>query len=299
MTEPRKHSTPLVDSEKEPDDSLFHITDWMPFHEALDHVAQVVGRRARAAEELRQGIASGVIEAIDLRIFRWGYRAEYDLPGPEESGVEVGPLPLSPVHKAHWGRLIREALANEGRLRTPGEEDLEALAEEFVRLERSDGVTLDEEGFKARADYWGRLIRTARANERGVLLTPGGQEIFMIRRAPYLRRADVERTWPTELPSKRPEGGAAGGEPRANVNLRRKLPAKRPKGVGVKLWRAIGIVLDLRRGEHRDSKQPALLEEVNKVLARASAGLAQTETTSLGTVKNAIAWLRKKRFIDP
>jgi hypothetical protein len=181
MTEPRRHSTPLVDPEKEPDDSPFHITDWMPFRDALEDVAQVVGSGAKAAEELRQGIASGVIEAIDLRIFRWGDRAKYDLPGPEQSGVEVAPLPLSPVHKAHWGRLIRKALANEGRLITPGEEDLEDLADEFVRLQTSDGVTLDEEDFKARADLWGRLIRIARADEYGVLLTPGGQEIFHIR----------------------------------------------------------------------------------------------------------------------
>ena len=298
MTEPRKHSTLLVDLRREPDYSPFHITDWMPFNEALVHVAQVVGSLARAAEELRQDIASGVIEAIDLRIFRWGARAEYNLPGPEQSGVEVGPLPLSPVHKTRWGRLIREALANEGRLITVGEDDLEDLAEEFVRLETSDGETLDEEDFKARADRWGRLICTARANERGDLLTPGGQDIFMIRPAPYLRRADVERMLPTQLPSKRPEGAAAWGESRAKVNLQRLLPAKRPKGVGVKLWRAICIVRDLRRGEHRDSKQPVLLEEVNKVLAIESASLAKIETTSLGTVKNAIAWLREKGFID-
>jgi hypothetical protein len=93
-------------------------------------------------------------------------------------------------------------------------------------------------------------------------------------------------------------GRRGGGEPRAKVNLQRRLPAKRPKDVGVKRWRAICIVLDLRRGEHRDSKQPVLLEEVNKVLARASEGLAKTEKPSLGTVKNAIAWLRKKGFID-
>ena len=116
---------------------------------------------------------------------------------------------------------------------TPGEENLEDLADEFVRLETSNGVTLDEEDFKARADFWGRLIRIARANEHGVLLTPGGQEIFIIRPVPYLCRADVERTWPTELP-----------------NLQRKSPAKRPKGVGVKLWRVNCIVLDLRRGGH-------------------------------------------------
>jgi hypothetical protein len=298
MTDPRKHSTPLVDSEKEPDGLPFHITDWMPFREALYHVAQVVGSPARAAEELRRGIASGVIEAIDLRVFRWGNRAQYNLSGPEQSGIEVGPLPLSPVHKAHWGRVIRKALANENRLITPGEEDLEDLADEFVRLETSNGVTLDEEDFKARADFWGRLIRIARANEHGVLLTPGGQEIFIIRPVPYLCRADVERTWPTELPSKRPESAAAGGEPRANVNLQRKLPAKRPKGVGVKLWRVICIVLDLRRGGHRDSKQPVLLEEVNKVLAIESASLAKIETTSLATVKNAIAWLRNEDLID-
>ena len=69
-------------------------------------------------------------------------------------------------------------------------------------------------------------------------------------------------------------------------------------GVGVKLWRAIRIVLELRRGEHRDSKQPVLLEEVNKVLAIESASLANIETTSLGTVKNAIAWLHKEGYID-
>jgi hypothetical protein len=40
------------------------------------------------------------------------------------------------------------------------------------------------------------------------------------------------------------------------------------------------------------------LEEVNKVLAVESASLANIETTSLGTVKNAIAWLRENRFID-
>jgi hypothetical protein len=76
------------------------------------------------------------------------------------------------------------------------------------------------------------------------------------------------------------------------------LPAKRPKGVGVKLWRVIRIVLDLRRGEHRDSKQPALLDAVNKILAIESASLANIETTSLGTVKKAIAWLRENGFID-
>lgn len=281
MTDPRKHSTPLVDSEKEPDDPPFHITDWMPFREALYHVAQVVGSPARAAEELRLGIASGVIEAVDLRVFRWGDRAQYNLPGAEQSGVEVGPLPLSPVHKAHWGRVIRKALANENRLITPGEENLEDLADEFVRLETSNGVTLDEEDFKARADFWGRLIRIARANEHGVLLTPGGQEIFIIRPVPYLCRADVERTWPTELP-----------------NLQRKSPAKRPKGVGVKLWRVNCIVLDLRRGGHRDLKQPVLLEEVNKVLAIELASLAKIETTSLATVKSAIAWLRNEDLID-
>jgi hypothetical protein len=88
-------------------------------------------------------------------------------------------------------------------------------------------------------------------------------------------------------------------QPAKQAPLPAALPAKRPnKGVGVKLWRAIWIVLDLRRGEHRNSKQPVLLEEVNKVLAIESASLAKIETTSLGTVKNAIAWLREKGFID-
>ena len=87
-------------------------------------------------------------------------------------------------------------------------------------------------------------------------------------------------------------------EPAKQAPLPAALPAKRPEGVGVKLWRAICIVLDLRGGEHRDSKQSVLLEEVNKVLAIESASLAKTETTSLGTVKNAIAWVRKNGFID-
>jgi hypothetical protein len=44
-------------------------------------------------------------------------------------------------------------------------------------------------------------------------------------------------------------------EPAKQAPLAEALPAKRPKGVGVKLWRVIRIVLDLRRREHRDSKQ--------------------------------------------
>ena len=208
-----------------------------------------------------------MIEAVDLKSFSLGGPGAVQFAARPRLGRRGRAAAVIPVHKAHWGRVIRKALANENRLITPGEENLEDLADEFVRLETSNGVTLDGEDFKARADFWGRLIRIARANEHGVLLTPGGQEIFIIRPVPYLCRADVERTWPTELPSKRPESAAAGGEPRANVNLHRKSPAKRPKGVGVKLWRVICIVLDLRRGGHRDSKQPVLLEEVNKVLA--------------------------------
>ena len=142
MTDPRKHSTPLVELREGAGRPP------VPYHR-LDAISRgAIPRRAsrwqpgKSRGGAETGIASGVIEAVDLRVFRWGDRAQYNLPGAEPSGVEVGPLPLSPVHKAHWGRVIRKALANENRLITPGEENLEDLADEFVRLETSNGVIL-------------------------------------------------------------------------------------------------------------------------------------------------------------
>jgi hypothetical protein len=278
MTRAKNHSTPTARIADEPDDAPFHfhITDWTPWREeALGRVAQAVGHLDRAAEALRHGVLAGEIEAIDLRVFCWGDREEYNLPGAEQRGVEIGPLPLSPAHKAKWGRIIRAARANNGRLITAGEEDLEGLADEFVRLETffhdPDRETVDDDTFQARADFWRRLLSTARGNERGDLLTPGGQDIFMIRPRPHLRRADVERLLPlTDWPA-------------ANATPSNPVSAPSKDAMLLDVMRA---VLDLC-GKGFRGAEPAML----KAIAKSPYNI----NTSHSTLKRAKAALRAER----
>ena len=119
-----------------------------------------------------------------------------------EQGVEIDPLPLSLAHKAKWRRIIRAARANNGYLTWPDGED---AVDEFGRL-----GAIDDETVKARAASWRRLIGAACVNGGGDLLTPTGQDIFMIRARPHLRRRDVHRLWPpADWPGKSQQEDAA------------------------------------------------------------------------------------------
>ena len=105
-------------------------------------------------------------------------------------------------HKAKWRRIIRAARANNGYLTWPDGED---AVDEFGRL-----GAIDDETVKARAASWRRLIGAACVNGGWDLLTPTGQDIFMIRDRPHLRRRDVHRLWPpADWPGKSQQEDAA------------------------------------------------------------------------------------------
>ena len=83
-----------------------------------------------------------MIEAVDLRVFRGGTGRSTICRAPSRRASRSGRCRY-PRFTRPTGAAIRKALANENRLITPGEENLEDLADEFVRLETSNGVTLD------------------------------------------------------------------------------------------------------------------------------------------------------------
>ena len=92
----------------------------------------------------------------------------------------------------------------------------------------------------------------------------------------FLRRVDVDRTWPIADGAKKPRKAA--------------LPTTRPKGIGPKVWLAIKEVWELYAGGYRWPDREAVLRKVR--VATGDEGLSPR------TLDEALAYLRQKRLID-
>jgi hypothetical protein len=280
------------------DSEPLQSTEWMPLTEAYRHIQKVVGGWQLAAEDLRQRLVSGDVEAQDRLVTRgegigiialtpedWkGRAANADAHGLWFSGffplhghnIFLRPADVYriwPIAGDAWMPLT-EAFRHMQQVVGGWQLAAEDLRQRLVSgdVEAQDRLVTRGEGIGiialTPADWKGRV---AHADAHGMSFSGfsplPGHNIF-------LHRADVYHIWPT-----------AAEKPQAA------LPTTRPKGLGPKAWLAAREIYALRR---EGGKWINLDELLSQIRTR----LGGNEWASKGTVKTALAYLRRQSFID-